>query len=411
MRSTRAGWPPPAAASRCASRARPRRSTPSAGATPRARGWRASRHRPHRRVEHRAPAGRFGRLDEGHRRQRGRLRRAVGARPAEPRIATGSRVADANATIATPDRDADPRVRRIRPHRAARRHRARRRRPPTPRRPRRAPRFRSGLPAACPTAPPSTIEATALTGSTFTDGGGYLADATGGIAVLLDSGSFARAERVLVTGTIDDRFAQRTLRASTVAVHPGGEPPTPAPIATGAVNEGVEGRLVRVAATIDGGPTALSGGVAFDVDDGSGVARVVVGSATGIDVAGWVDGRADHRRRRGRPARLVGNRRIGLPRAAARSRRRRAPCSAVADARRLGQLIANPDAIPLRICRGAGDHRRRAGRTDQRAPHRPRRCHPRVRHRRGRERRPPGRDRRDPPAPRRGGGAASSAAS
>ena len=136
-----------------------------------------------------------------------------------------------------------------------------------------------------------TIEATALTGSTFTDGGGFLADATGGIAVLLDSGSFARADRVLVTGTIDDRFAQRTLRASGVALQPGGESPTPAPIATGAVNEGVEGRLVRVSATIDGGPTSLSGGLAFDVDDGSGVARVIVGSATGIDVAGWADGR------------------------------------------------------------------------------------------------------------------------
>jgi hypothetical protein len=136
-----------------------------------------------------------------------------------------------------------------------------------------------------------TIDATALTGSAFADGGGYLADATGGIAVLVDSGSFARADRVLVTGTIDDRFAQRTLRASSVAAQPGGEPPTPAPIATGAVNELVEGRLVRVSATIDGGPTALNGGVAFDVDDGSGVARVVVGSATGVDVAGWVDGR------------------------------------------------------------------------------------------------------------------------
>ena len=137
----------------------------------------------------------------------------------------------------------------------------------------------------------ATIEATALTGSTFTEGGGYLADATGGIAVLLDSGSFARADRVLVTGTIDDRFAQRTLRASTVAVQPDGEPQSPAPIATGAVNEGVEGRLVRVSATIDGGPAVLSGGVAFDVNDGSGVARVVIGSSTGIDVAGWADGR------------------------------------------------------------------------------------------------------------------------
>jgi lamin tail-like protein len=136
-----------------------------------------------------------------------------------------------------------------------------------------------------------TIEATALTGSAFTDGGGYLADATGGIAVLLDTASFERGERVLVTGTIDDRFAQRTLRASTVAVHPGAEPPTPIPLATAAVNEVVEGRLVRVVGTIDGGPTTLSGGLAFDVDDGSGVARVIVGSGTGIGVGGWVDGR------------------------------------------------------------------------------------------------------------------------
>lgn len=137
-----------------------------------------------------------------------------------------------------------------------------------------------------------TIEGIALTGSGFADGGGFIADATGGIAVLLDAGSFARGERVLVTGSLDDRFAQRTLRAAVaLGVSSGGAPPEPAAQATGSVNETEEGRLVRLDAMIDSGATVLSGGVAFDVDDGSGIARVVVGNATGIDTVGWVEGR------------------------------------------------------------------------------------------------------------------------
>ncbi len=59
-----------------------------------------------------------------------------------------------------------------------------------------------------------TVEGDALTASDFTEGGGYLADATGGIAVLLDGGSFARGDHLIVTGTVDDRFAQRTIRAA-----------------------------------------------------------------------------------------------------------------------------------------------------------------------------------------------------
>lgn len=136
-----------------------------------------------------------------------------------------------------------------------------------------------------------TIEGIALAGSAFTDGGGYLADASDGIAVLLDTGSFARGDRVIVTGTVDDRFAQRTLRAVTASASPGAEPPLPVSLATGSVNEAVEARLVRLEATVDGGPTNLSGGVAFDLDDGSGVARVVVAGTTGIDTSGWTDGR------------------------------------------------------------------------------------------------------------------------
>ena len=136
-----------------------------------------------------------------------------------------------------------------------------------------------------------TIEAGALTGSDFGDGGGYLADETGGIAVLLDEGSFARGERVLVSGVVDDRFAQRTVRAASASANGVAALPDPVARATGLVDESVEGRLVRVTGLIDGGATVLTGGLAFDLDDGSGATRVIVGTATGIDTSGWTDGR------------------------------------------------------------------------------------------------------------------------
>ena len=137
-----------------------------------------------------------------------------------------------------------------------------------------------------------TVEGVALTGSGFADGGGYLADDSGGLAVLLTDGSFARGDRLRATGTIDDRYAQRTLRvtAADVAVLGSAADPAPLAAATGAVGEGVEGRLVRVAGTVLAAPTALSAGLAFDVDDGSGPVRVLIGSATGIDASEWGSG-------------------------------------------------------------------------------------------------------------------------
>lgn len=138
-----------------------------------------------------------------------------------------------------------------------------------------------------------TVEGRALTASDFTDGGGYVADPGGGIAVLLDGGSFARGEHVIVRGSLDDRFAQRTIRASEGEVTvsgPSGVDPVPLRASTGAVNESVEARLVRIEGTIHGSPTVLSGGLSFEVDDGSGAARVIVGNATGIDTANWTNG-------------------------------------------------------------------------------------------------------------------------
>lgn len=134
-----------------------------------------------------------------------------------------------------------------------------------------------------------TVEGVALTDSTFADGGGYIADESGGIAVLLSGGSFARGERLRVSGTVDDRYAQRTLRADPadiVVLGTGGDP-TPIQAPTGSVAEALEGRLVRIRGSVLGAPTALSAGIAFEVDDGSGAVRMLVGSGTGIDVSAW----------------------------------------------------------------------------------------------------------------------------
>jgi hypothetical protein len=44
---------------------------------------------------------------------------------------------------------------------------------------------------------------------------------------------------------------------------------------------------VRISGTITGAATVLSSGIAFDVDDGGGATRVLVGTATGIDTSAW----------------------------------------------------------------------------------------------------------------------------
>lgn len=137
-----------------------------------------------------------------------------------------------------------------------------------------------------------TIEGVALSASDFTDGGGYLADPSGGIAIILGDGAFARGELLRITGEVDDRFAQRSLRADAADVVRLGSGADPAPrgVTTGAVGESLEGELARLGGTIMAAPTALSSGLAFDVDDGSGPTRVVVAAATGIDTGDWQRG-------------------------------------------------------------------------------------------------------------------------
>ncbi|HEY8921169.1 MAG TPA: lamin tail domain-containing protein [Candidatus Limnocylindria bacterium] len=137
-----------------------------------------------------------------------------------------------------------------------------------------------------------TVEGVTLTASDFTDGGGYLVDATGGIAVLVSDGTFGRGQRLRVTGTIDDRYAQRTIRATADAItNMGvGSEPLAADTPTGSIGEGTEGRLVEVSGLIISSVTTLSTGLAWDLDDGSGAIRILVGTATAIDTSTWVRG-------------------------------------------------------------------------------------------------------------------------
>lgn len=135
----------------------------------------------------------------------------------------------------------------------------------------------------------ATIEGDSLTGSAFTEGGGYVADATGGIAVIVDGAAFERGQRVRLRGTLDDRYAQRTLRvnAADMSVTGIGAGSSAVIASTGAIGESHEAKLVRIQGHIAGPATALSGGLAYNVDDGSGVVRVVIGTETGISTDGW----------------------------------------------------------------------------------------------------------------------------
>ena len=112
---------------------------------------------------------------------------------------------------------------------------------------------------ALPDGTTATIEGVALASSDFHDGGGFVADATGGLAVLVTDGAFLRGAQVRVTGEIDDRFSQRTLRVDgpDVTILGAGSDPMPITTTTGGIGEALEGRLVRIDGVI-ARPTASS---------------------------------------------------------------------------------------------------------------------------------------------------------
>jgi hypothetical protein len=110
----------------------------------------------------------------------------------------------------------------------------------------------------------------------------FVQDETGGIALYLDIavvGGLPSDTRITVSGTLDDRFAERTLRVNVVDIVPGSleAPPLGSVQQTGAITEGVEGLRVTVQGLTVGSPSELSDGLGLMVDDGSGAVRVIVG--------------------------------------------------------------------------------------------------------------------------------------
>ena len=110
----------------------------------------------------------------------------------------------------------------------------------------------------------------------------FVQDATAGIAIYLDAAvvsGLPAGALVLATGTVDDRFAERTLRVNLVDLALLGDGALPAPLLaqTGPIGEAVEGSRVLVAGVTVGSPSDLSDGLGLMVDDGSGQVRVIVG--------------------------------------------------------------------------------------------------------------------------------------
>jgi Lamin Tail Domain len=109
----------------------------------------------------------------------------------------------------------------------------------------------------------------------------FIQDDTAGIALYLETAvvdSVTAGTLLMAAGTLDDRFAERTLRVNLadLAQLGAGTLPEAWLSATGAIGEAVEGSRVVVAGVTAGAPTDLADGLGLMVDDGSGQVRVIV---------------------------------------------------------------------------------------------------------------------------------------
>ncbi|HUQ61416.1 hypothetical protein [Lentzea sp.] len=139
------------------------------------------------------------------------------------------------------------------------------------------------------TTPPGAFE------SSFFDKGFGLEDRGAGIyvSIAVDLGISVRTQ-VRVTGTLRDSSGLLVLvpgDPADVVVRGKGPAVRPRLLATGAVGERTEGRLVRVVATVTRAPVPdLPYGFKFFVDDGSGELTIFVNTQTGIDLTGLTTG-------------------------------------------------------------------------------------------------------------------------
>ncbi len=115
----------------------------------------------------------------------------------------------------------------------------------------------------------------------------FLQDSTAGIALYTSTAAdpVAAGSTVRATGTLDDRYGERTIRlAGPPTVLDGGLVPPATEAATGAATESLEGLRLRVHGTVMDAPTILSDGPAVTLDDGSGPLRAVFAGSAAASV-------------------------------------------------------------------------------------------------------------------------------
>jgi hypothetical protein len=128
----------------------------------------------------------------------------------------------------------------------------------------------------------ATVEGVLTTRLAVLEGGrgGFVQDSSGGIAIYLPqvpTEPLAAETWVRVSGTLDDRYGQRTLRVDDGGLAVLGEEglPEPRQRTTGGAGEIDEGSLVAVSGTVTASPDALADGLGIAIDDGTGSLRVV----------------------------------------------------------------------------------------------------------------------------------------
>ena len=139
-----------------------------------------------------------------------------------------------------------------------------------------------------------TVPSGAFSSSTF-DQGFAIQDRTGGIYVSVpDNLGFTLRQQVRVTGKLADTVLPGLLvlvDVTAVKAHGSGPKVQPLPVATGAVGEATEGKLVKITGTITQ-PIVndLPFGFIIFINDGSGEVHSFVCASTGIDVSGLSPG-------------------------------------------------------------------------------------------------------------------------
>lgn len=139
-----------------------------------------------------------------------------------------------------------------------------------------------------------TVPSGAFSSSTF-DQGFAIQDHTGGIYVSVPGNlGLGLRQQVRVTGELADTVLPGLLvlvDVTDVKVHGSGPKVQALPVATGAVGEGTEGKLVRISGTITQPIfNDLPYGFIIFIDDGSGEVHSFVCASTGIDVSGLSQG-------------------------------------------------------------------------------------------------------------------------